>query len=170
MYPMQWFWAPQLHFPWSGGVAQQIELDRFFDAIPPEAGDGKIERKAFDVASYGRQLGWISEVLLDLAKAAPPSSSHAREALQNLVEANEAIQLIKRAQDGDRPMITAQSIEDALVAMRARDSEQFRQLSERLLPLLQAAPVLQATPVLQAAAVLEAPPVLGAPTLLEAGG
>lgn len=151
MYPMQWFWAPQLHFPWSGGVAQQIELDRFFDAIPPDAGDGKIERKAFDVASYGRQLGWISEVLLDLAKTAPPSSGQAREALQNLVEANEAIQRIKRAQDAGRAM-TAQTIEDAIVAMRTRDGEQFRQLSERLLPLLQA------------------PPALEAPALLEAGG
>jgi hypothetical protein len=151
MYPMQWFWAPQLHFPWSGGVAQQIELDRFFDAIPPEAGDGKIERKAFDVASYGRQLGWISEVLLDLAKTATPSSGPAREALQNLVEANEEIQRIKQAGDTGRAM-TAQTIEDAIVAMRTRDGEQFRQLSERLLPLLQA------------------PPVLAAPALLEAGG
>ncbi|MBA5604860.1 hypothetical protein H3H36_05725 [Duganella sp. FT3S] len=148
---MQWFWAPQLHFPWSGGVAQQIELDRFFDAIPPDAGDGKIERKAFDVASYGRQLGWISEVLLDLAETAPPSSGQAREALQNLVEANDAIQRIKRAQDAGRAM-TAQAIEDAIVAMRTRDGEQFRQLSERLLPLLQA------------------PPALEAPALLEAGG
>jgi hypothetical protein len=152
MYPMQWFWAPQLHFPWSGGVAQQIELDRFFDAIPPEAGDGKIERKAFDVASYGRQLGWISEVLLDLAKAAPPSSSQAREALQNLVEANEAIQHIKRAQDADRHVMTAQYIEDAIVRLRTRDGEQFRQLSERLLPLLQTAPVLQTPPLLEGGA------------------
>jgi hypothetical protein len=143
MYPMQWFWAPQLHFPWSGGVAQQIELDRFFDAIPPEAGNGKIERKAFDVASYGRQLGWISAVLLDLAKAAPPSSSDAREALQNLVEANEEIQHIKRAQGADRQLVTAQYIEDAIVEMRARDGEQFRQLSERLLALLQAPPLLE---------------------------
>lgn len=158
MYPMQWFWAPQLHFPWSGGVAQQIELDRFFDAIPPAAGDGKIERKAFDVASYGRQLGWISEVLLDLAKTAPPSSSsQAREALQNLVEANEEIQRIKLAGEADRAM-TAQTIEDAIVALRTRDGEQFRQLSERLLPLL------------QAPALAPAPPMLTAPALVEAGG
>lgn len=152
MYPMQWFWAPQLHFPWSGGVAQQIELDRFFDAIPPEAGDGKIERKAFDVASYGRQLGWISEVLLDLAKTAPPSSSQAREALQNLVEANEQIQHIKRAEDADRHVMTAQYIEDAIVKLRTRDGEQFRQLSERLLPLLQTPPVLQTPPLLEGGA------------------
>jgi hypothetical protein len=29
----------------------------FFDAIPAQAGNAKIEQKAFEVASYGRQLG-----------------------------------------------------------------------------------------------------------------
>ncbi|MBA5636695.1 hypothetical protein H3H37_06465 [Duganella sp. LX20W] len=150
MYPMQWFWAPQLHFPWSGGVAQQIELDRFFDAIPPEAGDGKIERKAFDVASYGRQLGWISEVLLDLAKVTPPSSIPARKALESLTVADQEIQHIKHAEDACRLAMTAQTITDAVVTLRARDGEQFRLLCDRLLPLLQAPPALE-TPVLLAA-------------------
>lgn len=136
MYPMQWFWAPQLHLPWSGSVAQDIVLDHFFNAIPPQAGNGKIERKAFEVASYGRQLGWLAEVLLDMAKAAPPSSAAAREALQNLVVANQAIEGIKRAEQGDRHAVTAQYIEDSIVKLRERDDAQFRQLSARLLPLL----------------------------------
>ena len=25
MFPWLWLWAPQLHFPWSGDVAQDIE-------------------------------------------------------------------------------------------------------------------------------------------------
>ncbi|HJU99584.1 MAG TPA: hypothetical protein VJ752_03445 [Burkholderiaceae bacterium] len=158
MYPMQWFWAPQLHFPWSGGVAQQIELDRFFNAIPPEAGDGKIERKAFDVASYGRQLGWISEVLLDLTRLTPPSSAPARKALESMTVANQEIQHIKHAENASRLAMTAQTIADAVVTLRARDGEQFRLLCDRLLPLLQSPPVL------------EVPPVLEAPPLLVAGG
>ena len=34
MYPWFRFWAPQLHFPFSGSVAQRIEPDNrmFFDA------------------------------------------------------------------------------------------------------------------------------------------
>lgn len=136
MYPMLWFWAPQVHFPWSGGVAQQIGLDRFFDAIPPKAGDGEIEHKAFDVASYGSQLGWISEILLDMASANPPKSDQAQEALLSLHLANEKIQQLKPGRGTDRHAMTAQDIEDAIVKLRGRDGEQFRQLGERLPPLL----------------------------------
>ncbi|MBA5685872.1 hypothetical protein [Rugamonas apoptosis] len=136
MYPMLWFWSPQLHFPWSGGVAQQIGLDRFFDAIPPKAGDGEIEHKAFDVASYGRQLGWISEILLDLAATHPPKSDDGRKALARLTEANRKIQQLKPDRGTDGHAMTAQDIEDAIVKLRGRDGEQFRQLGERLPPLL----------------------------------
>ena len=61
MFPWLWLYAPQLYFPWSGSVAQQIEpnVDWFFDSINAAAGDGKIERKAFDKASYGTQLGLL---------------------------------------------------------------------------------------------------------------
>jgi hypothetical protein len=59
MYPWLWIWAPQLHFPWSGGVAQRIEPNAnwFFDSISGQPGNAKIEKKAFGVASYGKQLG-----------------------------------------------------------------------------------------------------------------
>ena len=66
MFPWLWFWAPQFHFPWSGSVAQQIDPDLgwFFGAIRPGAGDATVEREAFEVASYGKQLGLISEALV----------------------------------------------------------------------------------------------------------
>ena len=53
MFPWLWFWSPTLHLPFSGSVAQQIEPDTqwFFAGIPPGAGNGQIEKKAFDVAS-----------------------------------------------------------------------------------------------------------------------
>lgn len=40
MFPWLWFWAPHIHFPWSGSVAQQIDpnLGWFFGAIQPSSG------------------------------------------------------------------------------------------------------------------------------------
>ena len=66
MYPWLWLWAPQFRFPFSGSVAQDYEpnTEWFFGAISPSAGDGKVERRAFEVASYGRQIGLLTEALL----------------------------------------------------------------------------------------------------------
>ena len=71
-------------------------------------------------------------------------------AIDNLVEANKKIQLIKLPGNTDRAM-TVQIIEDAVVALRKRDDEQFKLLSERLLPLLQASSVQPTPPALLAA-------------------
>ena len=97
MYPWLTFWAPQLNFPFSGGVAQQIEPNAgwFFGAIQPSAGDGELERKAFKVASYGRQLGLITELLLDMAAQTPPSTAKGREAHKRLQDIQAAIEALK---------------------------------------------------------------------------
>ena len=81
MIPSLWYWAPRFQFPLGGSVAQRIEPD-FFSGISVDAGNGEVEREAFDVASYGRQLGLITEVLLSalvqgFAKAAPRLASPA---------------------------------------------------------------------------------------------
>ena len=69
MFPWLWHWAPQVHLPWSGDVAQRIApaTHWFFQGIQPGAGHPRIEEEAFDVASYGKQLGLITELLLDLS-------------------------------------------------------------------------------------------------------
>lgn len=62
--------APQFHFPFSGAVSQAIDPDIswFQNLIRPGAGNARIERRAFEeVASYGKQLGLITEVLLEQA-------------------------------------------------------------------------------------------------------
>jgi hypothetical protein len=86
MNPWFFFWAPQLTMPFGGSVAQRIEPDTqwFFNGIPPTAGDPAIERKAFDVASYGRQLGLITEVLVDLAGQTPPKTAKGQKSLKRL--------------------------------------------------------------------------------------
>lgn len=97
MYPWIVFWAPHLYFPWSGSVAQRIEPDTnwFFGSIAPDAGDATIEKKAFDVASYGRQLGLITEVLIDLAEKVAPESQEAKESFARLKDIKARIDGLK---------------------------------------------------------------------------
>lgn len=84
MYPWLWLWAPRFQFPWSGDVAQDIEPSTswFFGSIKPEAGNAKIEERAFAIASYGKQLGLITEVLMDLAAPGPHTAARSAKAIK----------------------------------------------------------------------------------------
>ena len=86
MFPWFWFWTPQFNYPWSGNVAQDISPDTtwFFGAIKPEAGLGEIEKEIFEVVSYGKQLGLITEVLLSLAGTDTIDATKATQSLKNL--------------------------------------------------------------------------------------
>ena len=84
MFPWFWTWAPQLHLPLSGDVAQRIDPSAWFAAIPPEAGNGHIEQQACAVASYGKQLGLITELLLDVTQQTAPTSAQGQQALRQL--------------------------------------------------------------------------------------
>jgi hypothetical protein len=97
MFPVFWFWAPQLQRPFSGDVTQDIEprLDVFFRGIKPGAGDARIEALAFDVASYGDQLGVITQLLLDWAERLPAEVQAASKPLEELRAIHAAIQAIK---------------------------------------------------------------------------
>jgi hypothetical protein len=113
MNPWFFFWAPQLTMPFGGSVAQRIEPDTqwFFNGIAPTAGDPAIERKAFDVASYGRQLGLITEVLVDLAEQTPPKSAKGQKSLKRLREIQLRIEQVK-----EQDAIDALEQIDALLA------------------------------------------------------
>jgi hypothetical protein len=53
MYPWLWFWAPQIHLPWSGNVAQDIDLSvSLFGWIKPSAGNRKVESRAATEVAY----------------------------------------------------------------------------------------------------------------------
>src|SRR4249920_969402 len=112
MYPWFFFWAPQVTLPFGGSVAQRIEpsTNWFFDGIDPGAGDPAIERKAFEVASYGRQLGLLTEVLVDLA-AQTPTTAKGRKSLQRLQEIQRRIEEVK-----ERDAIDALEQIDGLLA------------------------------------------------------
>ena len=95
MIPSLWYWAPQFQFPFSGSVAQRIEPD-FFSHIGADAGNGEIEREAFDVASYGRQLGLISEVLLSMASKDTVTRAKGQESLGRLKVIYDKVEDVKR--------------------------------------------------------------------------
>lgn len=130
MFPWLFLFAPQLHFPFSGSVAQRIEPDTrwFFDGIDPSAGDARIERQAFEVASYGRQLGLIAEVLVEQAEQTPPRTKAAREALQRLKQIQADIEQIK-TQDA---AALARDVEAGLLRLKRLHPADYRALGHRL--------------------------------------
>lgn len=101
MFPWLWLWAPQLHLPWSGSVEQDIHPNTnwFAQNIKGQSGDAEIERVAFAIASYGKQLGLITEVLIATAEQSAaksgPLSDEAAQALQRLKVIKQAIDAVK---------------------------------------------------------------------------
>jgi len=132
MFPWLWIWNPQFHFPWSGSVAQRIEPITLFDSIGADAGDGKIEKKAFDVASYGRQLGLITEVLIGLAEkqmALPPEAASSLERLKSI---RDQIEKIKE----DEAVTLVQDIEARVDKLRRSNQVEYARLCAKLQPML----------------------------------
>lgn len=130
MFPWLWLFAPQLHFPWSGSVAQQISpsTDWFFAGIPTAAGDARIERDAFSVATYGRQLGLITEVLLDIAQQTDPTSAKGKESLARLQAIRAEIEQLKQA-EYER---AAEALVEQVREVQRRGGDKARALNARL--------------------------------------
>lgn len=115
MVPWLWYWAPQFQFPFSGSVAQRIEPD-FFAGIRTDAGNGDVEREAFDVASYGRQLGLITEVLLSMSGQDTVSRAKGQESLERLRQIHDRVEDIKRrhrASELDAARLALQKLRDS---------------------------------------------------------
>lgn len=128
MYPSFWFWAPQYYFPWSGSVAPRIDPRTFFDAIRPDAGDPEIERKAFDIATYGKQLGLITEVLLGIADQTAISPEQQASALRDLKEIRKRIEELKE----DEAMRSANRISKELEQLRTRHPVEYQRIADGL--------------------------------------
>jgi hypothetical protein len=131
MYPWLFFWAPQLHLPFGGSVAQRIEPSTswFFDSIPSTAGDAKIEKQAFDVASYGRQLGLITEVLIGIADTVTLESEDARASLVRLQNIQRRIEQIKE----EDASALVDEIEERLARLQRLHDERYPELRKALL-------------------------------------
>jgi len=101
--------------PLSGDVNQRITAPWFSPSLTVNyAGDPKIEdRVVTEVASYGRQLGWLTEIALALAeKMEPPGDT-----LGRLKEASVEIEAIKKG-------VRRSAIEEANAALDRLEQEQ----------------------------------------------
>jgi hypothetical protein len=114
MFPWFFLWAPQYHLPWSGAVRQDISPDTrwFFEAIDPRAGDGRIEKEIFDVASYGRQIGILSEVVLSLVDKDKIAAAEAQHAIEQLKQTYDEVREIKRRNRAHRVSAAVRALED----------------------------------------------------------
>jgi hypothetical protein len=86
------FWMFRL--PLSGDVNQRITAPWFSPSLTVNyAGDPVVEdRVVTEVASYGRQLGWLTEIAVALASKQPPPE----ETLRRLENAANSIEAIKK--------------------------------------------------------------------------
>ena len=132
MFPWLLFWSPHYYLPFSGSVAQRIEPDTdwFFAGIPARAGNGEMERKIFETASYGRQLGWITEVLLGMHSDDVKVKAHAAESLDCLRRTQQKIESMK---EEDRAALAA-SAAAALKKLRAADPAAYERLLAGAMP------------------------------------
>ena len=126
MFPWSLSWAPTVHLPFSGAVRQNIapETDWFFGRIAPGGGDAVVEQRVFEeVASYGKQLGLISEILIELAQDSglAAETRNSLERLRTIVDQVEDIKVQQRDQQRRR-------LTDALLALRDTDEEGLQQI------------------------------------------
>ncbi len=130
MFPWFWIWSPTIHMPLSGAVDEDIHAS--INGINSQAGNREVERQAVQVASYGRQLGLITEVLLASAQKIGPLPDDAENSLQRLKEIQDSIEQIKAKQ----AMADSQKIEQQLQNIMQNNPEEFLRLKQRLMAVL----------------------------------
>jgi hypothetical protein len=136
MYPWLWFWAPQIHLPWSGAVSQNIEPRTawFAQHIPADAGNASIEAQVTELASYGKQLGMLTEALIGVADQAPPADRKTQEAIARLRELQSSIDTIKAREYAN----TAERLVKDFQDLQRRGGQEFQDVAKVLRPLLSA--------------------------------
>jgi hypothetical protein len=119
------------NFPGAGGNWQEI-MTRFWspNISVNFAGNAAIEREVNeDVASYGRQIGWLNEVVLALCAETPiESATQPGEALQKMQAAQKRIEAIKARRKGD----ALEHARDALKSLQDEDASAYRHLLRSL--------------------------------------
>jgi hypothetical protein len=102
MFPWLWLYAPQISWPLSGAVTEAISTDAFFRGIKPGAGVPAVEQQVFEQASYGKQLGWLTDVLVEAVDPATLHSPDAQAALVSLEKLRAKVEQIKGEHRQDR--------------------------------------------------------------------
>jgi len=114
------FWI--FRAPLSGNVAQRITAPWFSPSLTVNyAGDAAVEdRVVTEVASYGKQLGWLTEIAIALARNQPLPV----ETLRRLEQASKDIEAIKK---NVRPS-AAEAARNALDRLERDDPDQYNKL------------------------------------------
>lgn len=104
-------YSPVVHWPLSGSVSQDIQA-----SLLAQAGNDETELRVLrEVASYGKQIGVLSDLVLALAAQAPKKlGAEGDKALEQLRCMAEDIERIKKDQ---RPL--PQTVEEARALQRA---------------------------------------------------
>ena len=119
-------------FPGAGGNWQDFVTRWWSPNISLNfAGDAGIEREADrDVATYGRQIGWLNDIVAALAAAAPDAvgaSSDAECSLKKLKAVQIKIKDIKQRRQ-------ANAVDKARTALRALGMDDYRRVFRSLDP------------------------------------
>lgn len=122
-------------FPGAGGNWQTIDTRWWSPNISVSfAGDPGIEREVSeDVASYGTQIGWLNDIAVAFAKAAPDAikaDPHAPDALKKLEAARAEIDKIKKR----RKATALDKARDALADLGVADKTAYGRLVRSLDP------------------------------------
>jgi hypothetical protein len=127
MFPWLWIFAPLTYWPLSGAVSQDFSLDAFFRAIGPASGAPSVEQRAFEQASYGRQLGWLTDVIVEAVKPTALSSLEASQSFASLEDLHAKIKLMKAEHRRDQ----AKAAIALLDRMAAEDPDELARLLQR---------------------------------------
>lgn len=101
MFPWLFLWCPQVNFPLSGEVRQRFSPAIFFESIAPPTGEGTTEAKIFnEVASYGKQLGILNDLVLSMCERGAVSEHDATHALEQLKSIRVRIEVLKKELKG----------------------------------------------------------------------
>ncbi|TYQ21507.1 UNVERIFIED_ORG: hypothetical protein JN05_00467 [Zoogloea ramigera] len=115
------FWLFKL--PLSGDVMQRISLP-WFSPTFNFAGDAGIEKRVVsEVASYGKQIGWLNELVIKLAEQQAVDA----DVLKKVKKAVEDINEIKKTQ-ANTVLHTAV---DALKQLEASEPQLYKELIKR---------------------------------------
>ncbi len=123
------------NFPGAGGNWQEIMTRWWSPNITMNfAGNAAIEREVNeDVASYGRQIGWLNDIVAVLAAAAPgeiAADAAATDLLGKLKAAQEKIAAIKKR----RQVSALDGARDALTRLGKTDKDAYGRLVRSLDP------------------------------------
>jgi hypothetical protein len=156
MFPWIWIFAPQTFWPLSGAV--DLSLDAFFRGIQPGAGVPEIEKRVFEQASYGKQLGWLTDVVVDALGPKKLKSAEAKGSLASLEKLHTKIETIKSgyrqaradartdARADARTDVRADARTDAAIALLDQMQSDSPEELKRLLARYQSGRALSRTP------------------------